>query len=961
MFKLSFKTVLALILTLITVSVFGVPATPYPITKIQPDGSELTFYLRGDEFFSYKLTMDGYLIREDTQGFYQYAKQDTQGKIISTGIRVKQVEQRTESERKHINTLQPYPDFSKMRQESRANRMAASPTDDQTQKKFPKTGSPKSIVILVNYKDVAFVTPNPQVAFTNLLNQSGYSTNGGTGSARDYFNVASNGVSSPEFVVVGPYTLPNNRAFYGANNSSDDDVKPREMVMDACNAAAADGVNFAQYDTDGDGIVDNVFIYYAGHNEAEGGPIESIWPHRWALNTTLMLNGKRISGYACTSELRGSSGSNMCGIGTFAHEFGHVYGLPDYYATNNAEHHTLSNWNIMDGGAYLNQGRTPPTYSAYDRFYLGWLTPTILNSPQDVSLTDLKINNKAYIITQNGNHNLNGSSPNPVEFFTLENRQKTGWDAFLPRSGMLITRVYYNQSTWNNNGPNNDPVAMGVDIIEADGIASSGTLQGDPFPGSQNITSYSPRLRSGTDIGRPITNIKETTGVITFSFMGGGNPPIIYSDQNNITAFTTLLGTPSVIQKFSVSGKSLKANIQIDFNFKSHFELKKENDPSDNWKKNIELVPIDSLVDTTVILIRYNPIEASFQEVHYDYLNIRTQDAEILQKSISGTSTRPVYVLSPVANEATDVSLKGYYASWNQVEDATGYYLTAYSVSDGTTTLKEGFNNGLDAPIGWTINAKSLNSSYNFAGDSVPSIQFKNTGDYIQTDIFLFPVIELSFYIRSIGENSGSIDVEGWNGEIWSLLDNFNISSTLNTIKNYSFSETNNYIQFKISFNKGIAYVSVDDVAVTLSQKLEYNAFNKWVEDNSAYVDLIVPGSSYYYSVKASDKTLNSDSTIKYENITPPSNLVSVELDESEIIHFSNTNNKISIFKDLNGNVILHQGDNTEGNNLILVYTVNGKLIQQITSSNKTIAISGLSKGQMYILKVGDLFVKFIL
>jgi len=964
MSNISIKISLSILLIFFVVNAYSVPATPLPVTRVQPDGTELTVYLRGDEFFKYELTLDGYLVKKDATGFYHYSKQDSEGKIISTGIKASQIATRTNKEKQLINTLTRHSDFSQRNKESRMARVSAGYDGQVSQKTFPSTGSPKSLVILVNFKDVSFVIPNPRTAFTNLLNEIGYSANGGTGSARDYFNVASNGTSSPEFVVVGPYTLANNRSYYGANDeTSDDDVKPRDMVIHACNAAAANGVDFSKYDTDGDGTVDNVFIYYAGHNEAEGGPDESVWPHRWALSNTLILNEKKISGYACTSELRGNSGSYMCGIGTFAHEFGHVYGLVDYYPTNSEEHHTLSKWNIMDSGAYLNSGRTPPTYSAYDRFYLGWLTPTILKTPLDISLEDLKTSNKAYIITQSGFHNLNGMNPNPLEFFMLENRQKTGWDTYLPRSGMLITRIYYNATTWEMNGPNNNTTAMGVDIIEADGTANENSLPGDPFPGSNNISNYSPRLRSGIDIAKPITNIKETGGVITFRFMGGGNVPIINSDKDKITAFNTVLGTPSVIQRFSVSGNKLKANIQIDFNIKSHFELKKENDISDNWKKEIELVAIDSLVDSTVILIRYNPTEASFTDAHYDYLNIRSEDADIQQKSISGTSTRPVYVISPVANEATNVSLKGYNASWNKVFDATGYYLTAYSVADGTTLLKEGFNNGLNAPVGWTINAESINSAYNLVGDSIPSIQFKNSGDYIQTERFYFHITEFSFFIRSIGETNGQIKVEAWDGTSWSLLDIVDVNASLYTTKTYTLQEPDNYTQFRIIFKKGIAYVAIDDVAVKLAQNVEFNTRNLWIEENSAFIELILPKRNNYYTVRASDKTyFNDNTTIKYENITEPSNVMPVILDDENIVGFSTKNKTISIYKDLNGMVVLDKGSIDEANDhLIYIYSSTGKLVKVIESPNKLVSLSPILKGQLYVVRVGETSIKFVL
>lgn len=529
--KINTTLLLCTLLWLLYTQAFSVPATPYPITRIQPDGSELTVYLRGDEFFKYELTIDGYLIRRNKEGFYHYATKGKDGNIDLSNMRVNQIEKRNETEKFYLKSNTLFPDFKEVNFKKRAQR---APSRDIKENSFPKTGSPKSIVILVEFEDISFVTPSPNTAFTNMLNQEGYTENGGTGSARDYFKAASNGLSTPEFVVVGPYRLPNNRVYYGENDGIGDDLRPREMIIDACNAASADGVDFSDYDTDHDGVVDNVFVYYAGHNEAEGGPEESIWPHRWNLYSNLTLNNKRISGYACSSELRGSSGENMCGIGTFAHEFGHVYGLVDYYPTSNSEHHTLSNWNIMDDGAYLNQGRTPPTYSAFDRFYLSWLTPNILRSPRNVFLEDLKTSNIAYIITETGNHNLIGNDPDPVEFFTLENRQKTGWDAYIPASGMLITRIYYNAFDWENNMPNNNSNAMGVDIIEADGMASKHTMTGDPFPGSAKITEYFPTLRNGTNINRPITNISHKNGIISFEFMGGGNEDMIqFINKNN--------------------------------------------------------------------------------------------------------------------------------------------------------------------------------------------------------------------------------------------------------------------------------------------------------------------------------------------------------------------------------------------------------------------------------------------
>ena len=69
----------------------------------------------------------------------------------------------------------------------------------------------------------------------------GYSANGGTGSAKDYFMSSTYGKFAPDFVVVGPVTLPQNMAFYGGNDTSGSDKNPAQMIVDACKAADTAG------------------------------------------------------------------------------------------------------------------------------------------------------------------------------------------------------------------------------------------------------------------------------------------------------------------------------------------------------------------------------------------------------------------------------------------------------------------------------------------------------------------------------------------------------------------------------------------------------------------------------------------------------------------------------------------------------------------------------------------------
>ena len=71
-------------------------------------------------------------------------------------------------------------------------------------------------------------------------------------------------------------------AYYGTNDANGDDQNAGVLMKEACEKADADGVDFTQYDNDGDGSVDGVYIVYSGYGEATSGIENTIWPHdKW--------------------------------------------------------------------------------------------------------------------------------------------------------------------------------------------------------------------------------------------------------------------------------------------------------------------------------------------------------------------------------------------------------------------------------------------------------------------------------------------------------------------------------------------------------------------------------------------------------------------------------------------------------------------------------------------------------
>ncbi len=507
------KLSITIFLCSVTLCLIAKPAYRGPIARTSADGIEHIVYLHGNEHFHYMTDADGQWLDETTLQPLSEEKKDEKLKLRADMAAICRAPQQTEA----VGD-QPYP-------------------------------APRGLLILVNFADLSFTTPVATI--DSMLNGQDFSRsytfvqNGrrrhitSSGSARKYFQDQSYGQYNPVFDVVGPVTLNNNASYYGSNNSQGNDQHAGQMVNEACQLADAEfNVDFTQYDNDGDGFVDFVYIIYAGYGEADGGGDSTIWPHQ--SYTYYQVDNKYVSRYACGNELSYSS-KKYDGIGTFCHEFSHVLGLPDLYIVGNGTHKTLGQWDIMDYGPYNNDGNTPPAYSAYERFYMGWLTPRALTAAETVELSPINENEGESLLLSSRTHNLVGWNPNPTEFYLLEVRKREGWDAYIPGDGMLITRIKYSRSKWQNNSVNATAGSMGVDILEADGSAPAYSddpdmydpgyfgKAGDAFPaGATEWTAFA---------GHEITNIQLlTNGAVLFDYLGGSPQSIMPAATGNSAA-----------------------------------------------------------------------------------------------------------------------------------------------------------------------------------------------------------------------------------------------------------------------------------------------------------------------------------------------------------------------------------------------------------------------------------------
>lgn len=505
-------------------------------TVTQSDGTSLRVMLCGDEHFHFYKTEDNVKLVRMDNGDFHYAS--TVGfALTSTGVLAHEAERRTVSERQ---CAAAQGDLSQLRQSAMHRRNAgrrASLQGRTLAKKSLNDGKAKrGLVIMVKFTDKDFSMDDAKQVWGDILNKEGYSDYNANGSVHDYFLEQSNGAFNLSFDLVGPVSMPKSHYYYGKNSSDGDlDINAGELVAEACKAVV-DQVDFSDYDWDGDGYVDQVFILYAGCGEAvNGADTRLLWPHEYQLSAyTAYRNGLKLDGvivdtYAIGSELEGlekSSYNPLTGLGTFCHEFSHCMGLPDVYDTGYSNGlDMLESYDLLSYGWDNGEGFCPPNYTAYERKACGWQIPIELTDP--VSITDMKSlsdKGETYQITNECD------DASVDEYFLIENRQQTGWDRDIPGKGVMISRINYDEKKWYYNEVNNNRNDLGIIYFPANNRWTSGANTPYPYSRCDSLTDtstpkaevYNLNKKGKRLMGKPITKIAvDSKGLASFDFCGG--------------------------------------------------------------------------------------------------------------------------------------------------------------------------------------------------------------------------------------------------------------------------------------------------------------------------------------------------------------------------------------------------------------------------------------------------------
>lgn len=368
----------------------------------------------------------------------------------------------------------------------------------------PTSPTPKVLVLCVDFSDQPATLPLSSIfdKFNSTTNTSLYK----------YFSEVSLGKTIPTFEVFGWYRMPQTKAYYANGEYGRGAIGVRTLTNDAIYLAANDSsINWCLFDNDGDYIIDYVCIICAGYTAETTGNTDNLWSIMYGVPIT--IQGKTCNGFNIQTNIfmrscEYSEGYNP--VGVYCHEFAHMLGTVDIYDYSGTTT-GASWWSLMGTGNYLNFGITPCNIDAYNKYIIGWLNPTI-NAIGTKTLLDSQSTDIVYKYTTLSSN----------EYYILENRQQTGWDLYIPGSGILIWHVsevckFYPLSTYHaylKQADGNDSLGLGRQNADS----------GDPYPGSTlnrtfDKTSNPNTLLCGSTteyLKYSITNISDSASAMTF-------------------------------------------------------------------------------------------------------------------------------------------------------------------------------------------------------------------------------------------------------------------------------------------------------------------------------------------------------------------------------------------------------------------------------------------------------------
>jgi len=312
----------------------------------------------------------------------------------------------------------------------------------------------------------------PTTAQLNILfnNNGPDPTYAPTGSVRDVFKASSYGQLDMISDVVDWIPLSKTESYY-ANGARGYTTVMHEAMREALNyLEKTKKLDFSQYDTDKDGLIDSICFLHSGYAAEWGGNAEDganyldrIWSHKWSLYSfrepststqpgwTSTAYNVRVYNYHISPAVYGTWPSSkpvkekMGRIGVIAHETGHFLGITDLYDKAGDGGSGIGSWGLMaNSWGFNNDQWCIPIFSPWSKIQLGWLTPQEITNSGTMSITPSYITKDVKIIKK-------GYPTN--EYLLIEYRKAMGFESCLPAEGLAIWHIDDNHDYDNQGWP----------------------------------------------------------------------------------------------------------------------------------------------------------------------------------------------------------------------------------------------------------------------------------------------------------------------------------------------------------------------------------------------------------------------------------------------------------------------------------------------------------------------------
>jgi immune inhibitor A len=376
----------------------------------------------------------------------------------------------------------------------------------------------KILVICVDFSDRPATIPISTI-YNRFFGTTGKSF-------KNYYSENSYGIYIPDGIIVGWYRAPQTYSYYRGQSYSGCDYgigsyphnvqRLFEDVLDKIsNDPSVTSTTLSGLDTDGDGLLNRVIVVHAGGEAAYGGQCNEMWAVTWNIYPKT-VKSKTFSTFATSAEYLNVS-TDQQRSGADCHEYGHVLGLPDLYDYS-GNTNGVGIWSLMGSGAWGNDyAITPSHLDAWSKYKFGWVIP--ITNPRGLTYIDNAETNNQIVKYATSYTN---------EYFLVENRQKIGFDIYLPGSGILIWHINENVDQYTS------IYCHTVSLIQADGLKDLENKRnngdpGDPYPGIFNKTSFgmytipnsslccSPQPCSGIAWDILIDNISNSANTMSFN------------------------------------------------------------------------------------------------------------------------------------------------------------------------------------------------------------------------------------------------------------------------------------------------------------------------------------------------------------------------------------------------------------------------------------------------------------